>query len=202
MRTTITKAKTSLIAIIILVFSFQTTSFAQSYWQLGGNPDAIPPSLGLLSTSNFFGSTQTADLQFGTGGTTYMFMGGTGYTYPGFIGIGNGFTTPAHLFDVNGGDINVNTTTNGYMLGGQMFLWHNGNANNVFLGINTGSTGNKNTFVGSAAGQYNGTNGLNTYLGWEAGNNAFGASNTYLGGDAGSGSTGQSNTFTGNYASQ
>ncbi len=86
-----------LCAIIFVLFTISFNTIAQGYWILGGNTNAGPPAIeGLLTNSNFFGGSAggTASLQFGTGGTTYMFIGGS--IVPannGLIGMGNGFLT-------------------------------------------------------------------------------------------------------------
>jgi hypothetical protein len=85
----------SLIFASIISFSVQAQN-----WQLGGNANG-PGTNGLLSNSNFFGASGTADVRLGTGGNSRIFMSGTGATNPGFIGMGGNFLNPLSVLHVN-----------------------------------------------------------------------------------------------------
>ena len=111
MKTTISK---TICAIIIALFTVQFNSSAQT-WQMGGNPDYVPFALGLLNapTNNYYGGTQTASLQFGTGGNTYMFIGGS--IIPANSNNSNvNFT----LFDIQGNEVKMrlNKSNNYYII--------------------------------------------------------------------------------------
>jgi len=103
----------------------------------------------------YLGSTGANDIIFGSNSTQYMNLQNT----TGYLGIGNSFA-PSHLLDVYGGDINVGSSSNnrGYMIGGNMFLWHGGDSTSLFCGVHAGSNpsiasmGNtNNVFVGFKA---------------------------------------------------
>ncbi|MFH2141221.1 MAG: hypothetical protein ABIJ97_02270, partial [Bacteroidota bacterium] len=52
--------------------------------------------------------------------------------------VGIGTTTPLFKLDVDKGDININplpTGANGYRIGGEYVLWHMGNPENIFVGV-------------------------------------------------------------------
>ncbi len=103
----------------------------------------------------YLGSAGANDIIFGANSTQYMNLQGT----TGYLGIGNNFA-PSHLLDVYGGDINVSSSNNskGYMIGGNMVLWHGGDSTSLFCGVHAGSSpsnasmGNANNiFVGFKA---------------------------------------------------
>jgi hypothetical protein len=114
---------------LLVLQLFPYSSFSQ--WQLGGNTDALPPPQGLLSNSNFFGGTQTANVRLGTGGISRIFIGGPMYINPGYIGIGSGFVTPQFRFHVFG-DGGILSTGNVFGAGitlpagltGPRFIWY------------------------------------------------------------------------------
>lgn len=149
MKNTIKKVKIfcSTIAVLFLV---NQKSFAQN-WLLAGNPDAGVNGLLSLPGNNFLGGTQTSNVLLGTGGNTYMFIGGSIIpAYNGLVAIGNGFLTPLYQLDVSGtapnGDVDVLNLTSGYRIGGaggldlpSYVLWHNGNRTNIFVGSLAGN---------------------------------------------------------------
>ena len=147
------------VCVAIVALCIMSISVYSQNWKLGGNTDAIPPLDGLLTNSNFLGATQTANVQLGTGGVSHIFIGGTAFPNPGFVGIGNTFITPNFLLDINGGDININNPANGYRLGAgaasPFVLWYNNIPSNIYVGINAGGVGvitGNNTFVGNNTG--------------------------------------------------
>lgn len=99
-----TKKLQLIAAMIIAAIIINNNIFAQD-WLLGGNLDN--GANGLLTNSNFWGATQTASLKLGTGNTPRIFIGGTSYANPGFVGIGRLFTTPASLLHLNGNTNNL-----------------------------------------------------------------------------------------------
>ena len=129
-------------------------------------------------------STQPgANISFNTGGPNFrMIILGTN----GFVGIGT--PTPNNLLDVDGGDIDVNTSTRSYMIADKPVLWHKGNVTNILVGVGAGlalGSGNANTFVGNNAGGTIASANQNTMVGFEAGPNAGGNKNTFMGYHAG-----------------
>lgn len=139
------------------------------------------------------------------------------------IAMGVNTETPNNILDVNGGDIDVNTSTRGYMIGDQYVLRHKGTASNILVGVNAGLTstagndltivgfnaaslgsnlGVQNTFIGSGAGQNVGTGGglTNdyTFVGYQAGfSTPFGVANTFIGSQAGYAEMGDENVYVG-----
>jgi hypothetical protein len=87
--------------------------------------------------------------------------------------IGIGTTTPGQKLDVNGnlnaGGSNT-STTNGYYLGTNRILWHNGLTSCLFAGVSAGAsnTGANNTFAGNSAGTTNSTGAGNSAFGYQA----------------------------------
>ncbi len=81
--------------------------------------------------------------------------------------VGIGMTNPAFRVDVSGGDINVNTSTNGYRIDGEYVLWHNGDNSNIYVSVGAGVNdgGNNNTFVGNDAGATNTIGTDNIFVG-------------------------------------
>ncbi|MBA3987452.1 MAG: hypothetical protein H0X63_12985 [Flavobacteriales bacterium] len=135
----------------IVTFSLLLASsslFAQ--WQLTGNT--------LLGTE-YLGTNNNQPLRLYTNLTERMTI-----TSTGLVGIGT--TNPIHKLDINDGNINLVTSTRGYMINKRFVLWHNGNASNIYLGDNAGnatSTGSFNTFLGNKAGVINTTGYQNTF---------------------------------------
>ncbi|MDQ3193158.1 MAG: hypothetical protein M3Q58_16360 [Bacteroidota bacterium] len=85
-------------------------------------------------------------------------------TSGGLVGIGT--TNPIHKLDINDGNINLITSTRGYMINKRFVLWHNGDASNIYVGQNAGNataTGSFNTFLGNRAGNLNTTGYQNTF---------------------------------------
>jgi len=152
---------------------------------------------------------EDADMLFYTGAipnnNIRMTINGETGAMQGFVGIGDNFTNPNNLLDVNGGDIDVNTPNRGYMIGDNYVLRHNAIISNIYVGVNAGngiSTAFNNTFVGNLAGNNNTTGIDNTFVGFNAGtlNNA-GQWNTFIGSNSGRSNTnGFRNTFVGDKA--
>lgn len=115
--------------------------------------------------------------------------------------VGIGMTNPAFRVDVSGGDINVNTSTNGYRIDGEYVLWHNDDISNIYVGVAAGAVDNGagNTFVGWQAGTANTNGTANTFIGQGTGqSNTSGQDNTFIGSTAGSSNTtGTDNVFLG-----
>lgn len=140
-----------------------------------------------------------------TSGTKRMSILSTGE-----VGIGNfsGFT-PAYLLDVNGGDININTSTKGYRIynsttpaGGKYVLLNNGHQEDIFVGIYAGNgtmNGHFNTYVGNNAGGLTSAGYENTFVGYNAGAETnSGHNNTFVGKQSGWWNTnGNDNAFYG-----
>jgi hypothetical protein len=146
-------------------------------------------------------------------------------TYPvgGPIGISNTFFTPVEFLDVNGGSVNLRTTTESYKIAQQPVLWYNNDASSIYVGVGAGNgiattafentfvgnnagtaitTGDGNTFVGQSAGQTNTTGEHNVFIGETCANdNTGGFQNVAVGHLAGDGNTtGDNNTFIGEKA--
>jgi hypothetical protein len=102
---------------------------------------------------------------------------------------------------VAGGTVSANRVNaeTQYNLGGFRVL-HNPGPGNLFVGVGAGSdtTGNGNSFFGSAAGRQNTTGNSNSFFGNLAGgSNSTGSHNSFFGGNAGFNNTGDSNSFFG-----
>jgi hypothetical protein len=134
------------------------------------------------------------------------------FLYPTAAGsqVGIGTTTPSQYLQVVGGNIDVNTANQSYMISGFQVLWHNGDITSLYGGVNAGggtalttTLGNANTFVGFNTGYNNIAGGIcNSFFGNSAGfNNTTGYFNSFLGDSAGwSNKTGFSNTYVGHVA--
>lgn len=177
------------------------TSGVVTYWRMlhGGtqvfninNPDG--------SNNVSLGTIQSGHLNFFANNTQYMTI--LGNTNPGFVGIG--LTAPAHLLDVNGGDININSPSKGLKLNSNYFLWHNNNPSNLMVGVNAGnSTAFANcTYVGYGAGNSsNSSSQFNAFFGTNAGTSNTGGESVMVGTNAGfSNTTGNSQCFLGTNA--
>ncbi|MES2622660.1 MAG: hypothetical protein V4615_17560, partial [Bacteroidota bacterium] len=121
--------KTMLLCVTtVALFTFSQNAFAQA-WTQGGNGTIVDDRLGTGSGTN-------SNLRFITNGVENMRID---YT-TGAVGIGNGHV-PNHYLDVDLGDININTITKGYRIGGSgstasnFVLWHNGRITNIFVGV-------------------------------------------------------------------
>lgn len=146
------------------------------------------------------------DAPTGNNAIRMTIQGQTGATL-GFIGIGTSFTAPLHLLDVRNGDINTGNGTaaspQGYMIGSNYVLWHNGNIANINVGVGAGltNTAANGTFVGNDAGRNNTITGTNaTFIGKNAGRNNTGPDNTFIGLNSGQVTTGNADVFIGNNA--
>ncbi len=91
-----------------------------------------------------------------------------------------------------GGDLNINTSTNGYQINANTVLWHKGHPENIFVGVGAGAstTGLYNTFTGNGAGFTNVGGTKNTFNGYAAGFNTNshstgGNDHTFIGYEAG-----------------
>lgn len=116
--------------------------------------------------------------------------------------VGINTSSPAFKLQVSGGDIDAATSTNGYRIGGNYILWHNGNTTDIFVGTFAGNstlTGHYNTFMGNNAGNANTSGTTNAFFGNVAGTlNTTGSNNTFLGANCGpKNTTGYENTFIG-----
>ena len=105
-----TNVKLSLILMLINLFSF-----AQVVWELGGNANG--GANGLLTNSNYFGSTQNTSVLLGTNSFTRMIIdNGFGGVNAGRIAIGNnlpaGFAPQSrlHIHQNTGNPIIPNNT--------------------------------------------------------------------------------------------
>jgi trimeric autotransporter adhesin len=205
-----------LIATLALVFLYKKT-----------NAQSTQSGLGVIGHSNLGGvathyigwdaaSTIPLSLEhrgnfpinFQTNGVQRMTIMNT----TGFVGIN--IVAPNQLLTVDAGNININTTSNGYMIGNTMTLWRGsaGSGTNIFVGANTGTantTGVSNTFIGNNAGASNTTATDNTFIGYNAGTNTVtgGAltarDNVFVGSMAGQANTsGRQNVFVGFRAGQ
>jgi|GEM_PF-2818201 len=70
------------------------------------------------------------------------------------------------------GDLNLNTSTSSYQIGGNKVLWHDGTTSDIFVGVGAGNatmSGHENTFVGNNAGNLCATTiGQNTGVGYNS----------------------------------
>jgi len=165
-----------LILLLAISFIFIAKNSAQNNWIFNAATTTTV-------TTTYLENTNGADIIFGTGGTQQMVLKNS----TGDFGIGTTFT-PSHLLDVSGGDINVNTTARGYMIGGNYVLWHNGTASDIFVGVGAAGLAPfgiiRSTYVGYNAGNGVQTND-NTGIGYDAlAVNTYGYDNTAVGGYA------------------
>jgi len=194
----------------LLCFLLINTLVYGQDWNINGNSGIVP--------ANFVGTINNASLKFKTANRQRMIIRNASGATTGFVGIGNNFSTPNFLLDVNGGDINVKTNTNAYRLGDSIVLQHKGAINNLYVGVGAGqiATGNLNAFFGYNAGYAGCGSGIstmigaeagfldsigdeNTFVGWKSGYNCvFGYHNVFIGNVSGSNNyTGANNTFVG-----
>jgi hypothetical protein len=143
------------------------------------------------------------DLIASTSGTAAI-MGGSGscISIPALTALGVNMTNPAYMLDVNGGDIDVNTTSKGYMIGGQYVLWLTAPTNyNTWVGYsgNASGAGQNSTYVGYQAGFSSGALSNNcSFVGNYSGYSNIGSGNSFVGVNSGYGNTnGDFNTFIG-----
>ncbi len=151
-----------------------------------------------ISAGQYVGSSTSVDVDnvaqqnqninfYTNGGTTYPWANQR-MTILNTGNVGIGTSGPSELLQVLGGNIDVNTSTNSYMIHQDPVLWHNGNVTNIFVGVDAGSGGggSSNTLVGNAAGYTNSATGGNTFIGSYSGyNQTGGGENTFIGSNAG-----------------
>jgi hypothetical protein len=130
----------------------------------------------------------------------FTVTGGFKFAAP-LVAMGVNTEVPNNMLDVEGGDIDVNTPTFGYMIGDQHVLWHKGSTDNIYVGVDAGQsviTGQNLTFVGSGAGQNVGAANDFTLVGYQAGFSSLGGStNTFIGSKAGFSDLGDENVYVG-----
>jgi hypothetical protein len=110
------------------------------------------------------------------------------------IGIGNYFAVPnpaVSLLDVDGGDINTGrngiTDQNGYQIGHNYVLWHNGDIHDIFVGV-----GANDPAIAFGSLNFGTSSAYNTVLGYGSGNQlhtSTGLNNTFIGAGAGAQAT-------------
>jgi hypothetical protein len=160
----------------------------------GGNAWMTSGNVGTNPGTNFIGTTDAQGVAFRTGNNERMRIDASGK-----VGIGTG--TPAFLFDVFGGDINV-ANTFGYRINGSRVLYTTPGTGALYVGNSAGNpsiTGNFNTFVGFQSGATVSSGGGNSFFGYQSGQlTTAGSFNTFLGGQAGNvNATGNNNTAVG-----
>jgi hypothetical protein len=141
--------------------------------------------------------------------TSHTYVGGdyVGWNTSQSLDFKIGLTTPLLMQLQTSGDLNLvsgvgPTHVNAYQIGGLSVLWHNGNDDDIFVGVGAGNgsmTGHDNTFVGHDAGTANDDGIENTFVGYDAGTvNLHGDSCTFIGWGAGASNlVGDANTFIG-----
>jgi trimeric autotransporter adhesin len=186
------------------------------HWKVVGNPATGID--GVAAGSNFLGTdgTNNVPLQLGTFGIPRMFIQNNTGPTAGFVGVNT--AAPNQLLTINGGNINAETSTTGYMINNRFVLLTKGNTANIFGGVDAGisnttgffnafygfqagysnSSGVNNTFIGSSTGVSNISGGGNTFIGEDVGAmNIAGNLNTFMGQDAGFFNNGNDNSFVG-----
>lgn len=147
-------------------FGNLTNAITNTAWVLGGNP--LATNLDKLGATfpgtnlNIYAGSNTQQSMFIDGSITSTF---------GNVGIGKNFTNALQRLDVDSGNIDVNTPTQGYMIGDQYVLRHKGDTTNIFAGAGAGAsntTGFSNTFVGKDAGKSNIDGRFTTAIGYQA----------------------------------
>ena len=208
------KTRNQLIFLVAL-FCIATSAFSQVLtltnirppappWSLGWDINGVP---GSLEIRNDFAVGIGNDINFFTGGATPPFqrmtvLGSLPAATAGFVGIG--IAAPSELLQVLGGNIDVNSIASSYMINSIPVLRHSGTISSIYVGVGAGGT----------------ATGLNTCVGWNAGNGITGGGsnvtigdraglvlansggNTFVGHEAGmaQGSIGGENTFIGSFA--
>lgn len=118
-------------------------------------------------------NSPSGSLPFETNGNVYMTLSSGGY-------LGIGTASPAHLLDVCGGDIDVNTSCSGnygYMIGGSHVLWVGSGTGNTMVGETPSNpSGSYNTLLGFQAGDVLSSGGQNTFIGVQAGDGTLASS--------------------------
>ncbi len=151
-----------MISFLLLSGAIINLTYSQTEWDTGGNYISGGEYLGADGNSLFpleLKTIPSLPINFYTTNTQRMTI-----TSGGLVGIGT--TNPIHKLDINDGNINLITSTRGYMISKQFVLWHNGNARNIYVGENAGNataTGSFNTFLGNKAGNLNTTGYQNTF---------------------------------------
>lgn len=160
------------------------TSDGSSFWFMP-NMFAPPPVHDLLRVTTRY----------------FTVMGGGKISSQPLWGMGVNTETPNNMLDVNGGDIDVNTATRGYMIGDQYVLRHKGATDHILVGVDAGLSligGINLTFVGSGAGQNVQSANDFTFVGYQAGfQNLGGSTNTFIGSKAGYAEMGDENVYVG-----
>ncbi|MCW3071544.1 MAG: hypothetical protein JWO44_1434 [Bacteroidetes bacterium] len=211
----------SSIVLLMLLINLNPALSQNGHWQIAGNSNISTPAPDQITAASYIGTNNAVPfnlrtnlaqpMNFFTNSTQRMVITGT----TGFVGIGNGFTSPNQMLTLDGGNINVQDFTiplvqnNGYMIGNVMTMWRGsaGNITNIFVGATAGAAntiGTRNTFVGNNAGAANNQAPDNTFIGFNAGLNntsttlTNGRDNVFVGSMAGQANTiGRQNTFVG-----
>jgi len=104
--------KKLILTIFVVIASVTITKSQNPYWRAGGNTNVGPDPVSLAN--NFLGTAagNNIPVAFGTNGTQRIFINDNTGPFGGFVGIGNGFSSPRSLLHIHDGGLSYLQVTN------------------------------------------------------------------------------------------